>query len=75
MNDTTANKCKHNNTQFLGAFSMVGGYQCVDCNFKVDPVIEHMRKGQPHIYFNDNHKQVLKDYLSRLPPEQLELIK
>ena len=69
------NNCRHNKTSFGGHASMIGGYFCDDCNFRIDPVIEHRRKGFPHILFNKNKEEDLKKYLSKLPQEQLDLLK
>lgn len=66
--------CKHLNTRFGGTFSLLGKYVCEDCGFGVDPVIEHKRKGYPHIFFTSEYKEQLENYLKLLPPEQISLL-
>lgn len=41
--------CKHNDVQFYGMYSMVGDYHCVDCGYKIDPIVLHYIRAHPHI--------------------------
>jgi len=67
-------KCNHDNTQFMGTFSMSGSYYCKACGFAVDPVIEHLRKKESHVLFREENKEKLQAYLNKLPKEQLALL-
>jgi len=68
-------KCKHEQTTFIGMYSMIGNYRCDSCKFEIDPIIQHARAGRPHVLFNEANREKLQEYLSKLPKEQLELLK
>jgi len=41
--------CKHEDVEFLGMFSLVGSYHCVDCGYEITPVVLHYIRAHPHI--------------------------
>lgn len=48
-------KCLHNNTDFIGEFSLVGYYLCRDCKQSFSPVEFHKIKNLPHIQLPSEH--------------------
>ena len=62
--------CTHDDVQFMGAYSLVGGYVCQNCGFNINPVVLHYVRDHPHVMtmqvgpFTD--WDVQKEYLASL---------
>ena len=68
-------KCNHNDVTFSGWSSLIGGYKCNDCEIEIDQVVYHMIKKYPHVLFDQENKEKLQIYLSKLDIKQIQLLK
>lgn len=67
--------CKHEKFRFIGQFSMIGSYFCINCNLKIDPVVYHLIFGIEHFLFSKEKKEELFEYLANLEEPQKDIIK
>lgn len=67
--------CKHEKFRFIGQFSMIGSYFCVNCNFKIDPVVYHLIHKIDHFLFSREKKEELSNYLQNLEEAQKNIVK
>ncbi len=51
--------CTHENYQFVGMYSLIGNYHCLDCGEIIEPVEFHRLKGLPHAQLENGRVEAL----------------
>ena len=73
LNFFSMNTCKHGVVQFIGQFSMIGGYVCSQCGVNIVPFVYHKMRGYDHIYFWPGYEKELVAAIDRLDEKNKEL--
>jgi len=60
-------ECKHEKVHFRGQASLVGSYYCDECDYKINPIVQHARDNRFHVRYNptrDNLSYMMEECIT-----------